>query len=159
MSDIPTMLALQQPQGVSCPQSSPVYSPPVFTPNFGPPGYFQSLCPLHNMCDSNSSSKERLTPNWPIINETVVAQALETARDTEEGPIDAEVCRILDDAIANIWGKIQAQPDSYVMTTTEMSLFTYFQHSFDGNQVAVEARKRYWDDRLGPKEVSKENMV
>ncbi|OIW28855.1 hypothetical protein CONLIGDRAFT_633054 [Coniochaeta ligniaria NRRL 30616] len=79
-------------------------------------------------------------------DEKVVAQALETARDSDEGAHDPQVCSILEDALSRIWNKIQAQPDSYVMSQTEMSVFTYFQYSFTGNELAVAARKRYWDN-------------
>ena len=83
------------------------------------------------------------------IDEKVVARALETARESEEGSHDSQVCCILDDALAKIWHKIQAQPDSYVMSKTEMSVFTYYQYNFVGNETAVAARKRYWDNVHG----------
>ncbi|KAH8910996.1 hypothetical protein BR93DRAFT_964827 [Coniochaeta sp. PMI_546] len=90
-----------------------------------------------------SSSKRSST------DEKVVAQALETARESDEGARDPQVRSILENALRRIWNRIQAQPDSYVMSRTEMSLFTYFQYSFTGNELAVAARKRYWDNVRG----------
>ena len=76
---------------------------------------------------------------------TTVAQALEAARDSPEGAQDPTVIGILETALGRIWGRIQAQPLSYVMTSQEFAVFNYFQHRFDGQEVAIEARKRYWD--------------
>lgn len=74
-----------------------------------------------------------------------VAQALEIARDSAEGARDPVVCNILEAAIADIWGKVQAQPNTYLMTRDEFAVFNYFQHRFAGCPVAIAARKRYWD--------------
>ncbi|RYP73468.1 hypothetical protein DL770_007761 [Monosporascus sp. CRB-9-2] len=75
-----------------------------------------------------------------------VAHALEVARDSPEGSQDPKVCNILDTALAQIWAKLQAQPDTYVMTRDEFAVFNFFQHRFIGNELAVAARKRYWDN-------------
>lgn len=79
-------------------------------------------------------------------DDRVVVQALETARESEEGAQDPQVRSILESALSRVWAKIQARPDSYIMTQTEMSVFTYFQYSFTGNELAIAARKRYWDN-------------
>ncbi|RYO94309.1 hypothetical protein DL766_005151 [Monosporascus sp. MC13-8B] len=75
-----------------------------------------------------------------------VAHALEVARDSPEGSQDPKVCSILDTALAQIWAKLQAQPDTYVMTRDEFAVFNFFQYRFIGNELAVAARKRYWDN-------------
>lgn len=76
-----------------------------------------------------------------------VAQALEFARDSEEGARDPRVQEILEQALSEIWTKVQAQPTTYVMTRDEFAIFNYFQHRFEGDDTAVAARKRYWDSR------------
>jgi hypothetical protein len=85
------------------------------------------------------------TRQEPSPRGTSVAQALEIARDSAEGAQDPAVARILETALAEIWGKIQAQPTSYVMTRDEFAVFNYFQERFEGEELAVSARKRYWD--------------
>lgn len=85
------------------------------------------------------------TRQHPIPTPTSVAQALEIARDSPEGAQDGTVVRMLEGALKNIWGEIQAKPTSYVMTKEEFAIFNYFQQRFEGNQLAVAARKRYWD--------------
>lgn len=74
-----------------------------------------------------------------------VAEALEIARDSEEGAQDPTVRQVLETAITAIWVKVEAQPTSYVMNREEFAVFNYFQHRFQGHQLATAARKRYWD--------------
>ncbi len=78
------------------------------------------------------------------LTATNIAQALEIARDSEEGASDSTVINILEIAVGAIWARIEAQPTSYVMTKDEFAVFNYFQCRFTGH-VAREARKRYWD--------------
>ncbi|KAH8699745.1 hypothetical protein BGZ61DRAFT_532221 [Ilyonectria robusta] len=75
-----------------------------------------------------------------------VAQALEIARESPDGSSDPTISKILEGALAQIWGKVQAQPNSYVMTRDEFAVFNFFQHRFTGDKTAVSARKRYWDN-------------
>jgi hypothetical protein len=77
--------------------------------------------------------------------DAAVAQALEIARESPDGASDPTVSKILDMALSQIWGKVEAQPDAYVMTRDEFAVFNFFQHRFQGNTTAVKARKRYWD--------------
>ncbi|KAI1331755.1 hypothetical protein F5Y16DRAFT_243251 [Xylariaceae sp. FL0255] len=77
-----------------------------------------------------------------------VAQALEIARESPDGARDPTISGILESALANIWTKVQAQPDSYVMSRDEFAIFNFFQHRFLGNKMAIDARKRFWDNLL-----------
>ncbi|KAK7943727.1 uncharacterized protein PG986_012840 [Apiospora aurea] len=79
-----------------------------------------------------------------------VAQALEIARESPDGAKDPVVSSILENALVQIWNKVQAQPDSYVMSRDEFAVFNFFQYRFIGNKVAIAARKRYWDNTTGP---------
>ncbi|RDW60834.1 hypothetical protein BP5796_02604 [Coleophoma crateriformis] len=81
------------------------------------------------------------------FSSNTVAQALEEARETEEGARDPRVQEILEHALSEVWSKVQAEPNLYVMTRDEFAIFNYFQHRFEGNQIAVAARRRYWDSR------------
>lgn len=99
---------------------------------------------------SMGSYHQDLPPPPPSASESnEVAQALEIARESPDGAKDPTVSSILETALAQIWGKVQAQPDSYVMSRDEFAVFNYFQHRFEGNKVAIAARKRYWDNATG----------
>jgi hypothetical protein len=84
-------------------------------------------------------------PQSSSASTTSVSQALEIARDSPEGARDPVVREILERAIQQIWLKVQMQPTSYVMNRVEFGVFNYFQSRFIGNEVAIAARKRYWD--------------
>ena len=79
-----------------------------------------------------------------------VAQALEIARESPDGTNDLVVSSILENALVQIWNKVQAQSDTYVMSRDEFAVFNFFQHRFAGNKTAIAARKRYWDNTTGP---------
>ncbi|KAL6865993.1 hypothetical protein ACO1O0_002093 [Amphichorda felina] len=83
-------------------------------------------------------------PSAPASDATVV-QALEIARESPDGGHDPTISKILEGALAHTWAKVQAHPDSYVMSRDEFSVFNYFQHRFVDNPTARLARKRYWD--------------
>lgn len=82
----------------------------------------------------------------PPSQDASVAQALEIARESPDGASDPTISKILEAALARIWGKVQTAPDSYVMTRDEFAVFNFFQHRFTGDKTAVSARKRYWDN-------------
>lgn len=93
----------------------------------------------------SSSNNDGDTRQQAAPADITIAQALEVARDSLEGAQDESVQSILEAALGEIWGKIQAQPMSYVMTREEFAVFNYFQQRFEGQKIAVEAKRRYWD--------------
>lgn len=106
-----------------------------------------SLLPLFTQNPSILSSFSMSgNTGYPAQSSITVPQALEIARDSEEGARDPTVVNVLEAALTAIWSKIEAQPTTYVMTRDEFAVFNYFQHRFVGHQVAVAARKRYWDN-------------
>ncbi|KAG6002935.1 hypothetical protein E4U21_002500 [Claviceps maximensis] len=80
-------------------------------------------------------------------SDAAVAQALEIARESPDGASDPTVSKILEHSLSQIWGRVQNQPDTYVMNRDEFSVFNFFQHRFVGDKNAITARKRYWDNR------------
>ncbi|GFP56137.1 hypothetical protein TASIC1_0006030700 [Trichoderma asperellum] len=94
---------------------------------------------------ANRASKAAAAQQHQAQQDAAVAQALEIARESPDGASDPTVSKILEMALSQIWGKVQAQPDSYVMTRDEFAVFNFFQHRFTGDKTAVTARKRYWD--------------
>ncbi|KAJ9156108.1 hypothetical protein NKR23_g1378 [Pleurostoma richardsiae] len=90
--------------------------------------------------ESSAASQKRRSSQ-----ESAVAMALEVARETPEGAQDPTVVGILEAALSATWDKVVKQSD-YVMTPGEFAVFNFFQHRFAGNQDAIAARKRYWDN-------------
>ena len=79
-----------------------------------------------------------------------ILDALEIARDNpmtyrETHP---RAWDILEKEISRIWRQIEANPNTYVMTPDEFSVFNLFRHRFTSNEdtapLAVDATARYW---------------
>lgn len=89
---------------------------------------------------SNSSSS---------VVKTDVRQALERARNCEDGHIDSQTSEILESAIGELWKKIQSQPDTYVLDRDEFALFNFFRDRFRGSSIAQMAVERFWNNYQG----------
>jgi hypothetical protein len=94
---------------------------------------------------ASRASKAAAAQQHQAQQDAAVAQALEIARESPDGASDPTVSTILEQALAQIWHKVETQPDSYIMSRDEFAVFNFFQHRFDGSKLAVTARKRYWD--------------
>lgn len=77
---------------------------------------------------------------------SLIANALEVARDSPDGARDPIVCGILESALSQTWERVLANPEGYVMTSGEFAVFNFYQHRFVGNKLAVAARRRFWDN-------------
>jgi hypothetical protein len=87
-------------------------------------------------------SNPPLSRSWAEIR-----QALEHARECEDGPVNAQSVAVLEDAITELWDRIQAQPDTYVLSPDEFSLFNYFLTTrYRGSPVAQQAVARFWNN-------------
>ncbi|KAH8425679.1 hypothetical protein N8T08_000243 [Aspergillus melleus] len=82
-------------------------------------------------------------------NQARIRQALEHARDCEDGNIDRQTSDILEAAITDLWRRVQNQPDSYVLSRDEFALFNYFLRRFNGSPVARRAVERFWNNYQG----------
>jgi len=78
-----------------------------------------------------------------------VRRALEEARNSDDGHINPHTSAILESAIRELWHKIQAQPDSYILSRDEFALFNYFRDRFRGSPIAQRAVERFWNNFQG----------
>lgn len=69
--------------------------------------------------------------------------ALEIARCTE-GDLDPAVSDFLETKLAQLWDRIQAQPDHCILTKDEFAVFNFFIVRFDGSEMAEKAVARFW---------------
>ena len=88
-----------------------------------------------------------------------ISRALELVRNSESGDVPPAANATLERAINDIWRRIQANPNSYIMTKDEFAVFNYHRDRFSGSDVARRAVGRFWDhfqgdgsgiDRSGP---------
>jgi hypothetical protein len=116
---------------------NPNYILPIFTHN-------PSILSTFSMGAHHGNNGQ--ARRYPAQGPLSVTQALEIARDSEEGAQDPTVVTVLEAAMAAIWSKIEAQRNSYVLTRDEFAVLNYFQRHFEGNEIASAAKKRYWDN-------------
>jgi hypothetical protein len=98
---------------------------------------------------SVASASPAMAPVAKPAIDPVVTQALEIARESPDGAADPTISNILEGALSHLWSKVQAAPEAYIMSKDEFSLFNFYQHRFEGDQMAVMARRRYWDNTSG----------
>ena len=73
-------------------------------------------------------------------------QAINIAHNSQTERLDPQVARILEEALQRIWRSIQDQPNSYVMTELEFSVFNRYRSRPEfQNEVARKAVSRYWN--------------
>ncbi|KAJ5160630.1 uncharacterized protein N7482_007634 [Penicillium canariense] len=78
-----------------------------------------------------------------------IRRALEQARNCEDGAVDPQTTAILEAAITELWTRIQADPDNYVLSRDEFALFNYFLERYRGSTVAQRAVARFWNNYQG----------
>lgn len=82
-------------------------------------------------------------------DQAAIRQALERARNCEDGTVDAQTTTVLEAAIAELWHRIQGEPDTYVLSPDEFALFNYFLERYRGSTVAQRAVARFWNNYHG----------
>lgn len=70
-------------------------------------------------------------------------RAIDIARNSE-GELDPSVSNYLEGALSDIWSRVTASPDDYIMTKDEFAVFNFYRSRFDENVVAEQAVARYW---------------
>ena len=79
-------------------------------------------------------------------------QALRRVRDSEPGQEPVDAVAIIEQAMAALWQRIRASPDSYVMDQDEFSLFNYYRARYSqgsNNDIAQRAVQRFWNNHSG----------
>lgn len=70
-------------------------------------------------------------------------RAIDIARNSE-GDLDPTVSAYLETALSDIWGRINMEPEVYIMTKDEFAVFNFYRGRFERDEVAEAAVARYW---------------
>lgn len=100
----------------------------------------------YNTRQSITRTKPQMANSTSPVMQPNVLQSLERARNCEENDDDRI---ILDNAVTELWRRVQSQPDTYVFTPDEFALFNYFIARFQGSLVTRGAVARFWDNYRG----------
>jgi hypothetical protein len=82
-------------------------------------------------------------------DQALVRRAIIIAQTATTDNLDQQTKEILALALRAIWRRLQAQPDTYVLTNLEARVFNYHQSLFRGNELARRAWARYWANTHG----------
>jgi len=74
-----------------------------------------------------------------------IQSALDVARNSESG-VDPYTASYLEQALGNVWARLQAAPDTYILTKDEFALFNYYRGRFATSETAQRAVRRFWDN-------------
>ncbi|GAB7356323.1 hypothetical protein MBLNU459_g7118t3 [Dothideomycetes sp. NU459] len=77
------------------------------------------------------------------VDDLNIQRALDIARNTE-GEIDPAVAQYLDKQLSELWNRLQARPEDYVLTKDEFAVFNFNIRRFEGSEVAEKAIARFW---------------
>ena len=87
-----------------------------------------------------------------------LAKALEIAKENQNGPVPTPVTTMLEKKNSEIWRRIDAQPNTYVMSQEEFSVFNYYRSRYDNSRVAQDAVARFWSHYKGASTVDSANV-
>jgi hypothetical protein len=82
-------------------------------------------------------------------DQATIQRAIITAQNATNDNLDQQTKDILTLAVRALWSRIQAQPDSYLLTNLEVRVFNYHQALFRGNDLARRTLARYWENTHG----------
>jgi hypothetical protein len=82
-------------------------------------------------------------------DQTSILRAISIAQNATNDNLDQHTKEILALALRAIWRRIQAQPDTYLLTNLEARVFNYHQSLYRGNELARCAWARYWENTHG----------
>lgn len=118
--------------------------------------YLSTLPSYHRVASNGQVAIGNLNTHTPTMansinsdRSTTIRRALETARTSPDGHIDPEVNAILERAIQEVFQKINAHPDSYILSRDEFALFNYSRNRFPNADVGQRAVERFWNNFRG----------
>jgi len=77
-----------------------------------------------------------------------IQRALDIARNSEGG-VDPVISSYLDRAVREVWARLHAQPNTYILSKDEFALFNYFRARYQSSDITQRAVQRFWDHYQG----------
>ncbi|KAI0891360.1 hypothetical protein F4806DRAFT_501085 [Annulohypoxylon nitens] len=117
----------------------------------------QSISTLSISPPQQSSPQQSLSEKDESVKIFKVADILDAAREGSDLS-EPGLKEVLEQALCDVWTKIIANPETYVMTRDEFAVFNYFQHlqlDNDAKEIGRMARKNYWDNSWGSRRKSR----
>lgn len=77
-------------------------------------------------------------------NELALAQAVYVAQNTT-GDIHKRTARFLEKSLLDVRTRLQAEPDSCVLSSAEFALINYYKPALGADEVVERATARFWN--------------
>ena len=74
-----------------------------------------------------------------------LAQAVNIARNSGDG-VDWRLAAYLEKKLGEVWRRLQAEPESYILPPDDFALFNYYKSRFGDQDIVRNATKRCWDN-------------
>lgn len=78
------------------------------------------------------------------IHELTIQKALDIARNTYD-PLNRIINHFLEHNWQQIWERLIAEPDTYLLTKDEFALFNFYRNKVSSHSLIVAAVGRFWD--------------
>jgi len=85
----------------------------------------------------------------PFDTNLSIQTALDIARNNEGEQVDAAVIDFLDSTVKHVWQRLEAEPNSYVMSKDEFAVFNFYMYRFTGSDITTKAIDRFWRNHQG----------
>jgi hypothetical protein len=79
------------------------------------------------------------------VSSLTIQKALDIVRNSEES-VDPVVSDYLESQLREIWDRIEAEPESYILNKDEFALFNYNIRRAPSSSLAQSAVQRFWDN-------------
>ncbi|KAF1960135.1 hypothetical protein CC80DRAFT_286415 [Byssothecium circinans] len=77
-----------------------------------------------------------------------LGDAVRIAQNSESG-VDPRLAQYLERKLGEVWAKLQAQPNSYILPPDEFALINYYRSRFGNSDIVARATRRFWDNHRG----------
>lgn len=92
-----------------------------------------------------SENKLHPKPTTSYYNHLSLGQAVKQARNSEGG-VDQRLARYLEQKLTEVYGRLQARPDTYILPPDEFALISYYGSRFGSSELIRSAIRRFWDN-------------
>ena len=101
-------------------------------------------------CEATTPSMRMSTSPLAPSEAENIRHCLEIVRNSEPGQAPGNAVATIERAMAELWARVEAGDQSYVMTNTEFAVFNFFRSRYASGRyagVAQKATARHWNAR------------
>jgi hypothetical protein len=74
-----------------------------------------------------------------------LSEAVRIAQNSEPG-VNPKLAQYLERKLAEVYAKLQTNPNSYILPPDEFALINYYRSRFGNSDLIIRATRRFWDN-------------